>query len=217
MKKFIALVLIVVMCVSLVACGNNTTYSKDELLNNSKPLTREEIDKSINNLAYAKGLIGTTYTFNGDVIEVREDYADVTFHITDENGIYTTNEFVLSANLYLPLDELKLLEVGQRLSFVGTLDDATSHEENIPDFATQTVIDMVFKSIAIVSDRFEATGKLDSKNMSYGENSWNIKIPDNNVLKLVYFRDDVSSYEGKEITYSYKITSKGCVDAYIVE
>ena len=76
---------------------------------------------------------------------------------------------------------------------------------------------MVFKSVAIVSDRFERTGTLDSQNTSYGENAWNIKFPGNSYLAVVHFRDDVSPYIGQEITYSYKKTSEGAVDAYIVE
>lgn len=233
MKKWIALLLTAVMCLSLVACGGKdsltpaeddsasaepekteteVTLTREEMLSSSKPLTREQIDKSIENIAFAKSLIGNVYTFGGTIESIEEDHAVIAFYIEDENGNYAT-----VANLYLPLDELISLEVEQRLSFVGKLEDVTSREENIPDWGTETIVEMIFKSAAVVSDRFEETGTLHSQNASYGENAWNIKFPNNDYLSVVHFRDDVSSYKGTEITYSYKITSEGCVDAYIVE
>lgn len=233
MKKIIALLLTAAMCASLVACGGGngtsdepqtdstnsetTALTKDEMLTVSVPLTREEVGKCIGNVAFAKSLIGNTYTFGGEVFSVKEDYAVVTFYISDEEGAYATGADMMVANLYLPLEELISLEMQQRLSFVGKLEDVTTHDETIPDWGTSTVVDMVFKSVAVVSDRFERTGTLDSPNNSYGENAWNIKFPNNNYLGVVYFRDDVSAFKGQEITYSYKITGKGAVDAYIVE
>lgn len=232
MKKVLSLLLALVLCLSLCACGggNGTTeastettapeevkMTKDEMLNVSTPLTRDEIDKSITNIAFAKSLIGNTYTFGGDIFSVAEDHAVVTFYITDEQGAYGTAANMMVANLYLPLEELISLETKQRLSFVGRLDDVSTHDDTIPDWGTQTVIDMVFKNVAVVSDRFEQTGTLHSKNASYGEDAWNIKFPNNDYLGVVHFRDDVSAYQGKEITYSYKVTRDGCVDAYIVE
>lgn len=191
--------------------------TKDEMLSSAQALTREEIDKSLGNVAFAKSLIGNTYTFGGDVFSVAEDHAVVTFYITDEQGAYGTGANMMVANLYLPLEELISLETEQRLSFVGVLEDVSTHDESIPDWGTQSVIDMVFKNVAVVSDRFEETGKLHSKNASYGEDAWNIKFPNNDYLSVVHFRDDVSAYQGKEITYSYKVTGDGCIDAYIVE
>lgn len=232
MKKTITLLLTLVMVLSLAACGggNDTPesptettapeevkLSKDEMLSVANPLTRDDLDKSINNIAFAKTLIGNTYTFGGEVYSVTEDYAVVTPYIIDEKGAYGTGANVMVANLYLPLDELVSLENQQQLNFVGQLEDVSTHEEEFPGMGTTTVVEMVFKNIAIVSDRFENTGTLHSRNASYGEDAWNIKFPDSDYLGVVNFRDDVSAYQGKEITYSYKITSDGCVDAYIVE
>lgn len=235
MKKIISLLLVLVLCLSLCACGSGNSdtpdtpettettaleevkLSKDEMLDVATPLTKEEIDKSISNVAFAKSLIGNTYTFGGEVFSIAEDYAVITFYITDEQGAYGTAANVMVANLYLPLEELISLENQQCLSFVGQLDDVNTHDETIPDWGTQTVVDLVFKSVAVVSDRFEATGKLHSQNASYGENAWNIKFSNSDYLSVVHFRDDVHAYKGHEITYSYKITSDGCVDAYIVE
>ena len=233
MKKYIVALLALVMCMSLCACGGGTTtpegsegepstpenaqQTKDELLAAASPLTRDELEKSIGNLAYAKSLIGNTYTFGGEIWTVEEDRAVITFYITEESSNYATAANVMVASLYLSSDELISLEVEQRLSFVGKLDDVSSHEETIPDWGTQTVVDMVFKNATIVSDRFEQTGKLHSQNASYGDNAWNIEFPGNPYLTVVHFREDVSPYKGQEITYSYRVTSEGVVDAYIVE
>lgn len=235
MKKALSLILALVLCLSLYACGggNDTpetteaptettipeevNMSKDEMLSVSTPLTRDEIAKSISNIAFAKSLIGNTYTFDGEVFSVAEDHAVVTFLITDEQGVYGTAANVMVANLYLPVDALISLENQQRLSFVGKLEDVSTHDDTIPGWGKKSVVDMVFKNVAVVSDRFEKTGILHSRNASYGENAWNIEFPNNDHLGLAHFRDDVSAYQGKEITYSYKVTSEGCVDAYIVE
>ena len=237
MKKWIALLLVAIMAFSLVACGENKELqtndgdsqpveienaesagmTKDEMLSNSQALTREEVDKSLENIAFAKSLVGNIYTFGGTVETIKEDHAVATFYIEDENGTYATSEFMMVANLYLPTEDLISLEAEQRLSFVGKLEDVTSREESIPDWGTETIVEMVFKSAAVVSDRFEENGKLHSQNASYGEDAWNIKFADSDYLAVVHFRDDVSSYQGEEITYSYKLTSEGRVDAYIVE
>ena len=83
MKKWIVLLIVAIMAFSLVACGENkesqtnedgslsvevdnlesAALTKDELLSNSQALTREEIDKSLENIAFAKSLVGNVYTF----------------------------------------------------------------------------------------------------------------------------------------------------------
>lgn len=60
------------------------------MLSSARELTRDEIDKSISNIAFAKSLIGNIYTFNGDSVSVEEEYAAITFYINDENGNYGT-------------------------------------------------------------------------------------------------------------------------------
>lgn len=235
MKKLIALLLAAVMVCSLAACGadgaegtsemteqaptetETVLLTKEEMLAGAKPLTREEIEKSIGNLAFAKSLAGNIYTFGGDIWFVEEDHAVVTFYLQEENSNYATAANVMVAHLYLPLEELISLENHQRLSFVGRLDDVSTHDETIPDWGTQTVIDLVFGSAAIVADRFEETGTLHSQNASYGADAWNIRFPGNDYLAVVHFREDVSAYQGQEITYSYKVTGEGRIDAYIVE
>ena len=231
MKKALPLLLALVMCLSLCACGggNDTPetteatspeevkMSKDEMLNIANPLKWEEVSKAGDNIAFAQSLIGNTYTFGGKVVSVAEDHAIVKFYITDEQGVLGIDTRIIAANLYLPLEELISLENKQKLNLVGQLDDVGTHDETLPILGTQTAIDMVFKNVAVVSDRFERTGKLHSKNASYGEYAWNIEFPNSNYLPVVQFRDDVSAYEGQEITYSYKSIDDKCVDAYIVE
>lgn len=244
MKKAITILLALIMVLSLAACGGASTTgetsapteapatpeptpeptptpepvpTKDEMLAVANPLTREEIEKSIDNIAFAKSLIGNTYTFGGDIQSIEEEYAVITFYIKGEESSYATTSLVMTANLYLPLEELINLEAKQRFLFVGQLDDVSTHEESVPGWGTEKVIDMIFKNAAITGDRFENTGKLFSKNASYGADAWNVLPPNSNTAYIVHFRDDVSPYKGKTITFSYKITGDGCVDAYIVE
>lgn len=243
MKKTISLLLALAMCLSLCACGsakqetgsaekngeleasaNSETQvelmSKEDMLSSADPLTRDEVDKSINNIAFAKSLIGNVYTFAGNIWSVEEDHAVITFYIQDENGNYVTAANVMVANLYLPLDELITLGSNDRLFFVGKLDDVSTHEESFPGMGTEKVVDMIFKSAAIVSDRFEESGKLHSKNENYSgdrKNAWYIEYPNNPYLSAVFFAEDVSAYKGQTITYSYKVVDGAYVDAQIVK
>ena len=238
MKKVLSLLLALVMCLSLAACGSNDTngnssteqqrennseqqessnvITKEEMISNAQPLTQDEIDKSWTNAAFAKSLIGNTYTFVGEISLIKEDHAVINSFFFEEYNTFTTGG--IDANVYLPLDELISLENQQKVSFVGILDDVISYEETVPvgqDSMTVTSTAMVFKSAAIVSDRFEATGILVNEDTA---GSWFIKkSPDSDHLFKVHFRDDVSAYEGQEITYSYKDIGDSWVDAYIVE
>ena len=135
-----------------------------------------------------------------------------------DRSFQTIFEGGIVANLYLPTDELVPLELEQGFSFVGKLDDVYStREETLPGGGTTQVVKLEFKSAAIVSDRFERIGTLYSRNEDYGVNAWNVQFPGSIYMGVVHFRDDVSDYQGEEITYSYMLTSEGAVDAYILE
>jgi hypothetical protein len=152
------------------------------MLSISQPLTRDEIEESLGNILFAKSLIGNVYTFGGTVESIKEDHAVITFYIMNENGAYATNTMTMVANLYLTFDELISIEEGQCLNFVGELTDASNSEESIPDWGKVEIVNMEFKNAAIVSDRFEATGKLHSRNASYGKDAWNIDIKNNEII-----------------------------------
>ena len=191
--------------------------TKEEILLAASPMTTEEIEKSRDNLAYAKSLIGNTYTFVGSILSVDEDHAVILIGVMKDRYPYKVYGRGIVANLYLPTDVLVPLEAEQMFSFVGKLDDAHTIEEAFPGGGTTQVLEMEFKSAAIVSDRFERTGTLHSRNEDYGVNAWNVQFPGSIYMGVVHFRDDVSDYQGEEITYSYMLTSEGAVDAYILE
>lgn len=191
--------------------------TKEEMLLAASPMTTEEIEKSRNNLAYAKSLIGNTYTFVGSILSVDEDHAVILIGVMKDRYPYKVYGRGIVANLYLPTDVLVPLEAEQMFSFVGKLDDAHTIEEAFPGGGTTQVLEMEFKSAAIVSDRFERTGTLHSRNEDYGVNAWNVEFPGSVYMEVVHFTGDVSSYQGEEITYSCKLTSEGDVDAYILE
>ena len=191
--------------------------TKEEMLLAASPMTTEEIEKSRDNLAYAKSLIGNTYTFVGSILSVDEDHAVILIGVMKDRYPYKVYGRGIVANLYLPTDVLVPLEAEQMFSFVGKLGDAHTIEEAFPGGGTTQVLEMEFKSAAIVSDRFERTGTLHSRNEDYGVNAWNVQFPGSIYMGVVHFRDDVSDYQGEEITYSYMLTSEGAVDAYILE
>lgn len=191
--------------------------TKEEMLLAASPMTTEEIEKSRDNLAYAKSLIGNTYTFVGSILSVDEDHAVILIGVMKDRYPYKVYGRGIVANLYLPTDVLVPLEAEQMFSFVGKLDDAHTIEEAFPGGGTTQVLEMEFKSAAIVSNRFERTGTLHSRNEDYGVNAWNVEFPGSVYMEVVHFTGDVSSYQGEEITYSCKLTSEGDVDAYILE
>ena len=218
-----------VLVLSLAACGgsdsgeeNTTAVSKNDLLKKAKPLGMDGY-KAIDNMAFAKSLIGNTYTFDGMVISVEEEYARIEFKVNIELEEYTVDlsMWEIYGDVYLSLSDLASLERFQIVNFVGKLTNVASLEQD-PSMhnGDDTSTELIFESAAIISDRFEATGKLHNKNTSYSGNAWDIEFPNNSYLKLVYFRDDVSTYKDKEITFSYKRFAGGIIedwkDAYII-
>ena len=233
MRKWSVLLAILISATLFCACGAQSRQpakaddavmnqeselpEEEEMLLAASPMTTEEIEKSRDNLAYAKSLIGNTYTFVGSILSVDEDHAVILIGVMKDRYPYKVYGRGIVANLYLPTDVLVPLEAEQMFSFVGKLDDAHTIEEAFPGGGTTQVLEMEFKSAAIVSDRFERTGTLHSRNEDYGVNAWNVQFPGSIYMGVVHFRDDVSDYQGEEITYSYMLTSEGAVDAYILE
>lgn len=223
MKRWITLLLALVMCLSLCACGGGeekasekTKATKEELLAEAAPLTKADAEKAIDNVAFAESLEGKTYTFDGVVESVASDHAVVSLQITDEEGTLAISSYMMVAHVFLPKEDLTAMEAKQGFSFVGTLEKATTEEQDEAEYGTDTQVVLTFDSAAIVSDRFEDSGKLHSQNKSYGDDAWNIQYPGKSVLSVVHFSEDVSDYVGQEITFSYKIVDGSRVDAKIV-
>ena len=171
MKKVCALLLALIFVVSLVACGGSESgekkedtagnaeateaateaqkATKDDLLKEAKPITQEELEKAQDNTAFAKSLIGNTYTFDGKVRTVKDDYAVVEFYLdTGANSIYTVSYDVMPAYLYLPTDDLISIEDGKTFPFVAKLTDVTTSETSIDGNAWE-IKELVFDTAYI--------------------------------------------------------------------
>lgn len=230
MKKVLALMLALIMAVSLASCGggkNNTSATevktkatKEELLKKATPIKEKELDKAIGNMPYAKSLKGKIYTFDGYVKSIEDKYAVITFTIEYEDEGWNTSEETLVGNIYLPTEDLiNNIEIDQKLSFVGEISKVKTHKTS-DSIGEHSVVDLVFENAFIVSDRFEDTGKLFSRNTEFGKNAWNVEMPDSDYMMLVKFREDVGDYYHKKITFSYKYIDdedEGAYDAYIVK
>lgn len=235
MKKLISLLLTVIMCLSLVACGggNNTpetsappvettapestTLSKEELTSLAVEYTREDYDKAISNKAYASSFVDNVYSFEGTVFTVMEDYAVVTFRIKTDTTTYVTDVSMLCAKVYLPVEELAELEPQQIVRGVGKVTEVgVSVDTGYETFAGSGI---VFEN-AYLDTEFECTATLKGANNSY-EGAYNIKIGDSDYLKLIYFADGVDlsniNTDGDEITFTSKIIDGKYCDAVIVE
>ena len=218
MKKAISLVLALVMCLSLCACGggNDTPDTTDTNAPEEAVPTKEELlaqalavdyttinNDSFENLAKAKSLYcNATLKLDGVVCEIKED------HVRIGNGMSW------GVSVYLPAEELIDLEKWQRIVVVGKTTDEIIEEANF----TGTLSLYQMPEAYLVDDYFEYQVTLKGKNESY-EGAWNILLGNSSYANLVYFADgvDLSSYNtssngnpGEDIT----ILAKSKFDNY---
>lgn len=220
MKKLIALLLVAIMCLSLIACGDNNNapeanetptesttpeevrMSKDEMLAVAEEYTAGDIQNdSIENIARAKQkYCNKTILLSGTVRNIQEDYIEL-------SAIYSANYII---DVYLSLDELVLMEQGQAITVVGTTtDEIIDASENVAD-CTFDYRHYQMPDAYLVKDTIEVTGILKGVSNSYAP-AFNIQIGESNVLKLIYFAEnvDTSTLEyGQEITFVAKAISK---------
>lgn len=199
MKKTISLLLALVMCLSLCACGGgNDTPETTEAPTETNALeeavpTKEELlaqalavdyttinNDSFENLAKAKSLYcNATLKLDGTVYEIKED------HVRIGNGLSW------GVSVYLPTEELVDLEKWQRIVVVGKTTDEIIEEQSYA--GTLSLYQM--PDAYLVDDYFEYQVTLKGKNESY-DGAWNILLGDSNYANLVYFADgvDLSSF-----------------------
>lgn len=134
MKKFISLLLALIMMLSLCACGGGettpsstpaqdgnttpeqdatpevTTITKDEMLETAENLDIEVIYKavSVNKVRAEEKYLGNTYVIKGIVKEIGNNYVDITM----TGGTIRT---------YLPTDDIKLLSTMEWVEIVGEI------------------------------------------------------------------------------------------------
>ncbi len=197
MKKFLVLLMVAMMTISMVACGEETTSAEENNTsteeNTSNVVTKDDMlaealsvdyttinNDSFENLAKAKSLYcNATLKLDGTVYEIKED------HVRIGNGLSW------GVSVYLPTEELIALEKWQRIVVVGKTTDEIIEEAN----HTGTLSLYQMPEAYLVDDYFEYQVTLKGQNGSY-DGAWNILLGDSDYANLVYFADgvDLSSY-----------------------
>ena len=169
MKKAISLLLALVMCLTLCACGGNgnpetdapteattpevSKLTKDELLAIAEPLTQEVVAKIFENHAFAKSLESNTYTFEGKVFETEFDYVNVYIDsiVGADGKKYRYNHDGLYFSLYLPDEELFEVDRGESFKFVGKISEVQSVEHSLEGVEWNGIA-MIMKDAYIIEE-----------------------------------------------------------------
>ena len=149
MKKVVSLLLALVMCLSLCACGGGndagshaettipeeTVISKDEMLKQAVAIDIDSFLKECSaNIAKVKlDYVGKSCLFEAEVFEIQEDY------------IIVRSKY-LEAKIYLPIEEIVELQTNQYVELVGILDkiDYDTYEGAFADFCVAYVSNDTF-------------------------------------------------------------------------
>ena len=150
MKKFIALLLVAVMCLALAACGGKDTtttealtdttapevskLTKDELLAKASSITNDEAKSASSNPAFANSLVGNTYIIYGKVWNIEVDHLVIEIHTEDENGNkYAYGGSGLQIHAYIPNEDLIKSSLGSMVTVVGEINNIEQVKEEYVD------------------------------------------------------------------------------------
>ena len=176
--------------------GDEEALSKEEMLEQAEEVDANVINnESFENFARAKqNYCNKILKLEGMIQSIGEDHIELGY-----NSTYVVD-------VYLPIDEIMMLEVGQSVVVVGeTTDEIIDSSQNIAEYSFE-YFHYQMPAAYLVQDRFEITGILKGENASYAP-AFNIQIGNSNVLKLIYFADsvDTGSLEfGQEIKFEAK-------------
>jgi len=154
MKKTISLLLALMMCLSLCACGGgndtpateaplateapsevveNSKIPKEDLLSVAVPMTQaivEQITAKGTGKDFAKTLISNTYTFTGKVYAEETDYVGIGIRVPNADGELLGYDYqsTLSFYVYLPAEELANVDYDDTITIVGKITDVFREE-----------------------------------------------------------------------------------------
>lgn len=201
MKRVLSLFLVLVMSLSITACNNSepietdvvstsgeviesveeTTIPKETTIPEDPIMSKEEMlaiaeeytvidihNDSVKNLARAKQkYCNKTILLTGVVYDILEDHVE----LLTSNYMYINSHIV---DVYLPLDELVLVESGQRITVVGTItDDIIDKSESIGQ-RTYNTKHYQMHNAYFVNDIYELTGTLRFYYMEYMDSNGKI-------------------------------------------
>lgn len=193
MKKTICMLLALVLCLSLCACGgsnkeSSTNKETPETIDTSEPAGNEDIAPVTPTMSKDDMLSGaTTMTFaeiaettSNNKAEAKQLYCnkalEITAFVKEVEADYVTissHKYTISGDVvmdvYLPLDELVTLEPTQMITIVGLTSD-TLDSRSMADNLKQTYYEM--PQAYLVSDTFEF--KIKFNDLAGGDNPyWN--------------------------------------------
>ena len=199
MKKAISLLLTLILCLSLCACGDTAKMTKEDMLAVAEEVNAKQINDDYDNQARAKQLYcGKTLKITGKVEEIHEDYILL-------GG--ATENYCPAVWVYLSTDDLVLLEQGQQITIVGQTE---TELRKAADFWAMLGAESDFlemKQAYLVETIFEVTGRYFGPNISFAP-AINLIVNEGQVANLVYFveLDDLVGVEhNQKITVSGKI------------
>ena len=224
MKKTISLLLALVMCLSLCACGGgnsdtpDTSNTAETTAPEVKTMTKEEmleqavtVDKTtiqndtIENIVKAKSMYcNAVLLLEGNVSEIKQD------HI-----VFGNSDF--SIDVYLPEEDLINLRSGQKIVVVGQTTDTIEETTATFEGFSYSTYHYSMPNAYLVQDKFEVTGQKWDK--SYDGKGYNFKIGDNPYLWIVYFDEsvDIENVPAGELTVFGVVCNTHIYDAVIVE
>ena len=154
MKKAISLLLALVLCLSLCACGGSNTEApieetkipKEDLLSVATPMTQDIVEQILADKNYAKTLISNTYTFTG-CVRAEEGYVGVEIRVPTATGSTMGYDYhsTLSFYVYLPAKELEDVGYDDDITIVGKITDVMREERK-----DQMFTDLTFPVTVIV-------------------------------------------------------------------
>lgn len=211
MKKIISLILVLVLCLSLCACGGSETaqtsetpdetttpsettetlLTKDEMLADAVEIDDYEAEFADNKLRAEEKYVGNIYLVTGVVTGIESEYIEIDCLISTGFG---------TISVPLPKEDLMMLTTGQRVKIVGQFDSFTEEEVDLGYGYTDTTYNGVMTNGYLVSDTFEMSGLLRMYYVSFrdingnvsdqfgDESAWSIglDITDDNVLAVNY-------------------------------
>lgn len=200
MKKFLALLLAVVLCFSLVACGGGKTPTKEELLATAETVSSADIKNDSNqNIVMAKEkYCNKTLLLSGCVRNIKEDHIEL-------SDSYGSNYII---DVYLSTEEIATLKSNQAITVVGNTTDeiieATENSGGMSFDYNHYQMPVAY----LVYDKVEVTGILGGINSSFAP-AYNIKVGSSNTSNLIFFADEVDTSKlklGQEIKFTAEAT-----------
>ena len=175
MKKIISLILALMLCLSLCACGGNAedetpkqteategaqeqtestdvTVSNEDIWNSAEPITAEKLWDAIGgNAAKAETYVGKTLKITGTVMEIEKDNCYIMSHANEKSTIVDYVDDVefdceFGIRAYLNIEDLVELNVGDVVTFAGVVDSTGNEEYGIAEPIVLYIKNAIIKS-----------------------------------------------------------------------